>query len=84
MEMFFALLYKEKIYYHPESSFHDIVNTDIYGNQTIRTFTDEESKRLDRLNEKCWQIADKENVNIFEIATRIQKLICGEAKKKKH
>jgi hypothetical protein len=33
-------------------------------------------------NEKCREIADKEDVNIFEISMRIQKLIWGEPKKK--
>jgi hypothetical protein len=81
MELFFALLFKERIFYHPESSFRDVVNTDIYRNQTVRTFTDEESERLDKLNEKCFEIAERENVDIFETSMRIQKLIWGEPKK---
>ena len=50
---------------------------------TARTFTDEESERLEKLNEKCWEIAEKENVNIYEVSMRFQKLIWGEPKKKK-
>jgi hypothetical protein len=83
MEMFFALLYKEKIFYHPESSFHDFVHTDIYGNETGQTFTDEECEHLDRLNDKCWKVAKKENVDIFEVSMRVQKLIWGDPEKLK-
>jgi hypothetical protein len=83
MELFFALLYKEGISFHPETSLSEIVNTDLYGKQTIRTFTEEESERLDGLIEKCFEVAEKENVDIFQTAMRIQKLIWGEPKKKK-
>ena len=60
------------------------MNTDIYGNRTIRTFTDEESDRIDRSNKKCWQVADEANVDIFEVDMRIQKLIWGDPEKLKH
>ena len=84
IELFFALLYKERIFFHPETSLSGIVNTDIYGNQTIRTFTNEESERLDGLMDKCFEVAEKENVDIFKVDMRIQKLIWGEPKKKNH
>jgi hypothetical protein len=81
MEMFFALLYKENIFYHPETSFREFVQTDIYGNETVQTFTEKECKRLDRLNDKCWKVAKKENVDIFEVSMRVQKLIWGDPEK---
>lgn len=84
METFFALLYHERIFYHPESTFRDIVNKDIYHNTTIRTFTDKEAERLDRLNDKCFEVAERENVDIFQVSMRIQKLIWGEPKIIKH
>lgn len=84
MEMFFALLYKERIFFHPETSLSGIENTDIHGKITVKTFTDEESERLDGLMDKCFEIAEKENVDIFETAMRVQKLIWVEAKKENH
>jgi len=82
IEMFFALLAKKRIIFNPELSFARYENTDIYGNRTARTFTDEESERLEKLNEKCWEIAEKGNVNIYEVSMRFQKLIWGEPKKR--
>jgi hypothetical protein len=57
------------------------MNSDIYGKKTVPTFTPEESERLDKLNEKCFEVADKENVEIYVISMRIRKLILGEPKK---
>ncbi len=62
---------KERILFHPETSLREIVNTDIHGNKTVRTFTDEESERLDKLMEKCFEVAKKENVDIFGTSMRI-------------
>jgi hypothetical protein len=81
IEMFFALLYKDGISFHPETSLSEIVNTDLYGKQTIRTFTEEESARLDGLMDKCFEVAEKENVDIFQTAMRVKKLIRGNPKK---
>lgn len=78
--MFFSLLYKERIFFHPETSFQEFINKDIHGNKTGLTFTDEESERLDRLMEKCFEVAEKENVDIFQTSMRVQKLILGKPK----
>lgn len=81
MELFFALIYKERILYHPDFSFGDYMNSDIYGNRTVFTFTEEESKRLDMLNEKCFEVAERENVNVYKTSMRIKDLIWGKPKK---
>jgi len=83
MEMFFALIYREGILYHPDFSFDGYMNTDINGKQTVRTFTDEESERLDRLNEKCFEVAGIENIDVYRTSMRIQKLIWGDPKKRR-
>jgi hypothetical protein len=59
------------------------MNTDINGKQTVRTFTDEESERLDRLNEKCFEVAGIENIDVYRTSMRIQKLIWGDPKKRR-
>jgi len=33
------------------------------------------------LNDKCWKVAKKENVDIFEVSMRVQKLIWGDPEK---
>lgn len=80
MELFNALIYKEGILYHPDFSFADYVNSDISGNKTVPTFTDEESKRLDKLNEKCFEVAEREGVDVYRTSMRIRKLLWGEPK----
>ena len=77
IERFLALVYKQRIYYHPESSFHDILNTDLYRNTTCRTFSDKEADRLDMLNLKCRDVAEANNVNIFRLSMHIQRMIWG-------
>lgn len=83
IELFFALLCKERINFNPDFPFSDYINEDVYGNKTVKTFSEEESKRLDILNDKCWEIAEKENVSIYQISMRIQRLFWGEPKKKR-
>jgi hypothetical protein len=77
IEMFFILLVKERISYHPESSFREIRNTDIYGNLTVPTFTCEESERLDLLMGKCRDLADELDADIYEIGKRANLIIRG-------
>ena len=83
IERFLALVYKQRIFYHPESSFHDIMNTDLYGIPTCRTFSDEEADRLDKLNLKCHEIAEENQVDIFKLSMHIQRLIWGNPPRRK-
>ena len=83
IERFLAIIYKERIFYHPESSFHDISNTDLYRNTTCRTFSDEEAERLDKLNLKCHEIAEENQVDIFKLSMHIQRLIWGNPRRRK-
>lgn len=83
IERFMALVYKERIYYHPQTSFHDIMNSDLYGIPTCRTFSDEEAERLDKLNLKCHEIAEENQVDIFKLSMHIQRLIWGNPPRRK-
>lgn len=83
IERFLALVYKQRIYYHPESSFHDIMNSDLYRNRTCRTFSDEEADRLDNLNLKCREVAEANHVDIFRLSMHIQRLIWGNPQKRR-
>jgi len=77
IEMFFILLEKERIAYHPESSFHDVVNTDLNGEITIPSFTFDESERLDLLMGKCRDLVDEMDVSIYEISKRANLIVRG-------
>lgn len=77
VEMFFILLEKERISYHPESSFHDIINTDLNRNVTGSTFTAEESDRLEMLMKKCIDLTDELNIDLYEISKRANLIIRG-------
>ena len=77
IEMFFILLEKEHIHYHPETSFRDITNSDLYGNTTVPTFTFEESERLDKLMGKSRDLVDELDVNIYDISKRANLIVRG-------
>lgn len=64
VEMFFILLEKEHISYHPETSFRDIISKNLNGNITGPTFTPEESDRLDMLMMKCIDLCDELYINM--------------------
>jgi hypothetical protein len=77
IEMFFILLEKERILYHPERSFHGNINTDINGKCTVSTFTFEESERLDLLMGKCRGLCDELDIDLYEIGKRANLIVRG-------
>ena len=71
IERFFTLLIQAGVLYHPEVSFHEHIETNKYGKTIGLTFSDEESDRLDKLMEKCFEVAKEVDANIFKISMRI-------------
>lgn len=77
IEKFFTLLLQAGVLYHPEVSFHEHIETDKYGKTIGLVFSEEESDRLDKLMEKCFEVADEVDANIFKISMRTNGITLG-------
>jgi hypothetical protein len=65
---FFQLLYdKYDLNFHPDDPFADYVNQ-----KGERLFSDEEASQLDQVMEKCFEVCETVNVDIYQIGLEVQ------------
>lgn len=79
IEKFFTLLCEARVLYHPEMSFHGIIENDKNGVKIGPAFSEEESDRLDKLMEKCFEVADEVDADIYKISQRVREIVWGKS-----
>ena len=69
---FFWLVFDCKIYLHPEDNFADYVDMET-GEPT---FNDKQCDMYNEIMDECFEVCEKYNRDIFEIAMRVLRLHC--------
>lgn len=66
-KFFFWLVFEKRVNIHPD----DTVSQYVDLNTKEATFTIEEAFYYDNIREQCFEVCDKYDVDIYEIATRV-------------
>lgn len=64
---FISLIEEENLNFHPDEDFNNYINLD----SKLPTYTDEEAMRLNGLLEKCFEICEKERIDIYNLSMEI-------------